>query len=175
MVHAGSDPNESANVSSIKWHTAQVNQTQSTAAAQNQNGVAATQTYKTRDEAAKAAEKAALTATDKAGRKYEYGAWITLKNADGQYTYTIAVTFKDQGHFYSDKVSHSGWLYKKLPTIIRIPTATEQKDRDSQPETNNTLTITNRTGYVADTYSRNVYRFTPGVLRTKGMSGAVAS
>jgi hypothetical protein len=39
-------------------------------------------TYETRDEAAKAAEKAALNATDKSGRQYEYGGWI-LKNKYG--------------------------------------------------------------------------------------------
>jgi hypothetical protein len=28
-----------------------------------------------------------------------------LRNGEGKYTYTIAVTFKDQGHFYPESVS----------------------------------------------------------------------
>jgi hypothetical protein len=133
--------------------------------AQNRNGVAATQTYKTRDEAAKAAEKAALTATDKAGRKYEYGGLI-LKNADGQYTYTIAVTFKDQGHFYSDKVSTPDG-FTRVADYHTHPHSDRAEGQGLSAGDEQHAYITNRTGYVADTYSRNVYRFTPGVSTYK--------
>jgi RHS repeat-associated protein len=127
---------------------------QSTQEAQNtQTGVAATQTYKTRDDAARAAEKAALNATDKSGRKYEYGGWI-LKNKDGQYTYTIAITFKDQGHFYPDRETiPTGFTGVADYHTHRHNTHEEGPgfSRDDEDHGN----FYGRTGYVADTYSRD--------------------
>lgn len=132
--------------------------------AQLVQGVAAKQTFKTQDEAAEAAEKAALDATDKSGRKYEFGG-LVLKNKDGKYTYTIAVTFKDQGHFNPERVTVPKG-FKEVADYHTHPLSFKAEGqglsaRDEQHA------YDFRTDYEADTYSRNMYRFTPGVSEYK--------
>ncbi len=139
---------------------AQVQNLAANQAVQNQKGVAATQTYKTRDEAAKAAEKAALNATDKSGGKYEYGGLI-LKNKEGQYTYTIAVTFKDQEHFYPESVTIPKGFSKVGDYHTHAHSDRAQGEGLSAGDEQHAYDYHRRV-YEADTYSRNMYRFTPG-------------
>ena len=129
--------------------------------AQTQKGVAAAQTYKTPDAAAKAAEKAALAATDKSGRKYEYGGWI-LKNSEGLYTYTIAVTSKDSEVFHTGDVTiPTGFTAVADYHTHPHSSAAEGEGLSAGDEQH--AYDNRRTVYEADTYSRNMYRFAPGV------------
>jgi RHS repeat-associated protein len=138
---------------------------QTSAQAQIQQGVAARQTYKTRDEAAKAAEKAALAATNKSGRKYEYGGWI-LKNKDGQYTYTIAVTIKEQARFRPDMVTIPEG-FTGVADYHTHPESFKEEGQGLSGRDEQHAYDYHRTVYEADTYSRNMYRFTPGVSAYK--------
>ena len=128
-------------------------------AAQKKKGVPAKQRYKTRDAAAKAAEKAALAATNKSKGKWEYGGKI-LKDGEGQYTYTIAVTFENDSHFYPENVTtpEGFTVAADYHTHHENDTAEGQglSGRDEQHSYD-----FHRVSYVADTISRNLYRFNP--------------
>ena len=128
-------------------------------------GVAAAQTYKTRDEAAKAAEKSALDATDKAGRKYEYGGWI-LKNKDGLYTYTIPITFNDSGHFFPDSENLPDG-YKGVADYHTHHHIDSAEGSGFSVGDQDHAIFYGRVGYVADTYSRDMFRYTPLVTTWK--------
>lgn len=132
---------------------------------QKKKGIPAKETYSTRDQAAKAAEKAALAATNKSGRKWEYGGLI-LKNAQGEYTYTIAVTFNDQGHFYPGKVSIPD-AFTSVADYHTHPESFKVEGQGLSVGDENFANRYNRTEYEADTYSRNMYRYTPGVSAYK--------
>jgi RHS repeat-associated protein len=130
-----------------------------------QNGVAASQTFKTRDEAAKAAEKAALDATVNSGNKYEYGGLI-IKNKDGSYTYTIAVTFKNGSHFYPESVSVPKG-YTRVADYHTHPHHDKAEGEGMSIGDQNHADTYHRASYEADTYSRNMYRYVPGVSEAK--------
>lgn len=128
-----------------------------------QKGIAATPTYGSQTAAAEAAEKAALAATNKSGRKYEYGGW-GLRDRSGRYTFTIPVataTRPGMGLFSPFDVSVPKG-FTAVFTYHTHPHSFEAEGQglsimDEQWAYNFHMTL-----YEADTYSRNMYRFTPG-------------
>ncbi len=130
-----------------------------------QKGVAAGQTYKTMNQAAFAAEKSALSATNKAGRKYEFGGWI-LNNGKGEFTYTNPVTDRSQGEFDPESVTIPNGYTVAADYHTHAHNYEEEGEGLSAGDEQHAYDY-NRTVYEADTYSRNLYRFTPGVSQFK--------
>jgi len=129
--------------------------------AQQQKGVAAGQTYDTRDQAAKAAEKSALGPTRdsvKSGHYHEYGGWI-LKNEDGKYTYTLPLAGGERTINVDNISVPSGFTsvadYHTHPHVDAA-----EGEGPSMGDIQHAIDY-KRTGYVMDSVSGRVYRFGP--------------
>ena len=141
----------------------QSQQTSVQQAQQQHQGIAASQEYATRDEAAAAAEVAALAATNKSGRKWEYGGLI-IKNGKGKFTYTLATTshnhdLVDVGSIIVPKGFRVVAEYHTHPHNFKA-----EGEGLSVGDENHSLGV-RRTVYEADTLSRNMYRWTPGISK----------
>ena len=136
-------------------------------AAQQQTGVAAScPSCSTRDKAATAAENSALAKTidgQKKGKSQEFGGWILQKTgAENEFSYTKPLANFDEGHFdplgvtVPDGYSVAGWYHTHPHTKGNLG-GEGFSVGDAQWSENHS-----RIGYVADTISRNMYRYTPG-------------
>ncbi len=104
-------------------------------------------------------------------RNKEHRAWVghppwILKTKDGRYTYTIAVTFKDREHFYPDRVSVPKG-FKEVADYHTHPHNFHAEGEGFSAGDETHANYFHRTVYVADTYSRNLYKFTPGKTEFK--------
>jgi len=134
-------------------------------------GVAASGTYGSKKAAALAAETAAIgdTRSDikNSGKHNEYGGWVLSK--DGKYTYTLPVTFGQDGHFYPSNVTvPSG--YGAVASFHTHPDSGSWGEGFSEGDVNwanqNRMNI-----YVGMSYSGNVRVYVPGVTKYNGFNG----
>jgi RHS repeat-associated protein len=133
-------------------------------------GVAAAGRYRTQREAAIAAERAALALTV-ANRlathiKNEYGGWILKDKATGQYTYTVPITENIGGHFSANAESIPAGFIGVADFHTHSHTTVEEGEGLSLGDELHADRY-DRTGYEADTYSGNVYQYTPRVTEYK--------
>ena len=76
------------------------------------------------------------------------------------------VTFNDQGHFYPGKVSIPD-AFTSVADYHTHPESFKVEGQGLSVGDENFANRYNRTEYEADTYSRNMYRYTPGVSAYK--------
>lgn len=118
-----------------------------------------------RDEAAKAAEKWALQATDDTGRKWEYGGKIAKSDED-EYEFTVPITFHSENHFFFELIK----LPSDYPVIADYHTHPHRTSAEGEGLSTGDEQHAydfHRAMYEVDTFSRNLYRFLPGVSEYK--------
>jgi RHS repeat-associated protein len=128
-------------------------------------GTVATQTFGTEQEAAKAAEKAALAATVESENQYEYGGLI-LKDKKGRFRYTLAIRGSDAAHFLhgppppAPKGFAAVALYHTHPDVMGEGLGLSAGDEGWALRYDMTI-------YEADTSNGELYHFTPHVTPFK--------
>jgi len=131
-----------------------------------QQGIAAKGRYKTRDAAAEAAERDGLDATNTAGKKYEFGGLILKSRSTEKFTYTIPITFNQHGHFFPQSVTTPKGFTIAADYHTHPHTIKEEGEGFSLGDEQFSL-FYSRVMYVADTFSRNMYRYVPHVTQDK--------
>jgi len=125
------------------------------------------QNQKTLDETAMAAEKKALRLTRaalKEGRHVEYGGWIVRSNRDGSLSYTKPAK-GEEGEIDMDKIPVPKGASVVAEYHTHPHTTSAEGEGADAGDVNHLRYVAatehvDRPGYVADTYSGNVYRYT---------------
>jgi len=130
-------------------------------AAQQQTGVAASCPGCTQKQAALAAEKAALGPTRdsvKSGHYHEYGGWI-IKGKDGNYTYTVPLAGSERTVDIDNISVPSG--FSSVADYHTHPHVDAAEGEGPSMNDIQRAVDTKRTGYVMDSVSGRVYRYSP--------------
>jgi RHS repeat-associated protein len=133
----------------------------------------------TKDQAAIQAETKALRMTRDAlqmkngkatGKREEFFGLVLYNKKSHSYAYTESITFGDSGHSYPNSIIVPGGylLSADYHTHPHVDSAEGQGFSCCQLGDAGHAVAFNRTGYVADTISGNLYRFTPGVTVDNG-------
>ena len=109
------------------------------------------------------------------GKREEFFGLVLYNKKSKSYTYTEPITFGDPGHSYPNSIIvPAGYLLSAdYHTHAHVDVAEGEGFSCCQGGDAGHAMFYNRVGYVADTISGNLYRFTPGVTVDNGPEGTI--